>query len=38
MVVYPEGNWYGGIEGTDDLDVILDSIESGTVAQKFLIA
>jgi (2Fe-2S) ferredoxin len=37
MVVYPEGNWYGGIEGTDDLDVILDSIESGTIAQKYLL-
>ena len=37
MVVYPEGHWYGGIAGTDDLDVILDAIESGEPAQKYLL-
>lgn len=38
LIVYPEGHWYGGITGTGDLDVILDAIEAGEPAQKFLLA
>jgi (2Fe-2S) ferredoxin len=38
MVIYPEGHWYGGVENTSDIDVILDAMESGTVAEKYSIA
>jgi (2Fe-2S) ferredoxin len=38
MVVYPENIWYGGIEGTDSIDEILDSLEAGTKADKYVIA
>lgn len=29
MVVYPENWWFGDINGEDDIDAVLDSIESG---------
>ena len=35
MVVYPEGWWYGGIRGQDDIDTILDALETGTQATEF---
>ena len=38
MVVYPEGNWYGGVNTTEDVDAILDAIEAGTAADKYTIA
>jgi len=36
MVVYPQGHWYSGISGTDDLDEILDAMEKGEPAKDLL--
>ena len=35
LVVYPQNLWYGGVEGEEAIDAILDSIESGTVAAEY---
>ncbi len=37
MVIYPENIWYGGINGEDDIDAILDALEEGEVAENYLI-
>ena len=37
MVVYPDNIWYGGIEGEDQVDEILDALEEGKVAEDLLI-
>ncbi len=37
MVVYPQNRWYGGVESEDIIDEILDSLEAGTVAEKYLL-
>lgn len=37
MVVYPQNTWYGGVESEDIIDEILDSLEGGTVAEKYLL-
>lgn len=37
MVVYPQNTWYGGVESEDIIDEILDSLEAGTVAEKYLL-
>jgi len=37
LVVYPENWWFGNINGESDVDAILDSIESGTPAAKYLL-
>lgn len=29
LVVYPEGWWFGAIESEDDIDRVIDAIESG---------
>ena len=38
MVVYPENYWYGGIDGEDAIDEILDALDEGRAAEKYLIA
>ncbi len=38
LVVYPENWWYGKIENEAMIDEIIDSIESGVPAEKYLIA
>lgn len=37
MVVYPQGDWYAGIS-EEAIDEILDAIEDGGKATKYLIA
>lgn len=37
MVVYPEGYWYGGVADEEAVDLILDALEEGKPAEKFLI-
>jgi len=37
MVVYPEGYWYGGVD-EEAVDVILDALEEGKPAARFLIS
>lgn len=38
MVVQPNNYWYGGVESEDDIDTILDALEEGEAADKYLIA
>lgn len=38
LIVYPENWWYGHIENEEVIDAVLDSIESGTPDQNFIIA
>jgi (2Fe-2S) ferredoxin len=38
MVIYPENIWYGGVDGEDALDEIIDAIENEGVADKYLIS
>jgi (2Fe-2S) ferredoxin len=38
MIIYPEGHWYGKIEGEDAVDEILDALEDGGIAESYLIA
>ncbi|MCX7725372.1 MAG: (2Fe-2S) ferredoxin domain-containing protein [Chitinispirillaceae bacterium] len=37
MLVYPEGHWYGNINSEEDINIILDCLESEKVAEKYLI-
>lgn len=37
MVVYPQGDWYGGVESEDIVDEILDAIEDGGKAESYLL-
>ncbi len=38
MVVYPEGHWYGGVDSEEAVDEILDALEEGRAAEKYLLA
>ncbi|MFV9690355.1 MAG: (2Fe-2S) ferredoxin domain-containing protein [Desulfobacteria bacterium] len=38
VVIYPQGYWYGGVEGEDQVDEILDALEEGRSEEKYLIA
>lgn len=38
MVVYPENWWYGKVETESAIDEIIDSIEEGKPAEKYVIA
>ncbi len=38
MVVYPQGDWYGGVTGEDVVDEILDAIEDGSTAKSHLLS
>ena len=35
MIVYPAGIWYGGVASEGDIDVILDAMEKGEIAQAY---
>ena len=37
MIVYPQGHWYGSVDSEDTIDTILDALEEGEVAEKFLL-
>ncbi|MCK5213814.1 MAG: (2Fe-2S) ferredoxin domain-containing protein [Candidatus Omnitrophica bacterium] len=36
MVVYPKGDWYGNL-GEEAIDEILDAMEEGSIAEKYLL-
>jgi len=38
MVIYPNNFWYGRVENESVIDDILDALERGEAAQKYLIA
>jgi len=38
MVIYPQAHWYRGIGGEEAIDEILDALESGNIADKYLLA
>lgn len=38
MVIQPDNLWYGQVNGEDEIDEILDALEEGEVAEKYLIA
>lgn len=35
MVIQPNNLWYGGVNGEDDVDAILDALEEGEVASDY---
>lgn len=37
LIIYPEGWWYGGVESTTQLDLILDALEEGKPCNQLLI-
>jgi (2Fe-2S) ferredoxin len=37
MIVYPEAYWYGGVEDEEAVDEILDALEKGKPAEKYLL-
>jgi (2Fe-2S) ferredoxin len=38
LVVQPNNYWYGGVDSEDVIDEILDALEEGEAAEKYLIA
>lgn len=38
MVIHPAGVWYGKVENESIVDEILDALEDGEVAEKYLIS
>jgi len=38
MVIYPENYWYGKVESEDAIDEILDALNEGKPAEKYIIA
>ena len=37
LVVYPDNTWYGGVEGEEAIDAILDSLVSGKTAEAYIL-
>ena len=37
MVVHPQGHWYGAVESEEAVDEILEAMENGGPAERFLI-
>ena len=37
MVIYPQGYWYRNVASTDVVDEILDALENGGPAEKYLL-
>jgi (2Fe-2S) ferredoxin len=37
MVIQPQNHWYGGVNGEDDIDNILDALEEGEEASDYVI-
>ena len=38
MIIYPENWWYGGLESESAIDDILDALETGTPAERYILA
>ena len=38
MVIYPDNVWYGKVENEAAIDEIIDAIENGSIAEKYVIA
>lgn len=38
MIIYPQGYWYRGVTSEDAVDEILDALEDGKPAEKYLLA
>lgn len=38
MVIYPDNVWYGNVESEEAIDLILDALEDGTVADEYKIS
>jgi (2Fe-2S) ferredoxin len=38
LVVYPNGQWYAGVDGEDAIDAILDALKEGGTAEYYLMA
>ena len=38
MIVYPENWWYGKVENESAIDEIIDALEEGKAAEKYIIA
>jgi (2Fe-2S) ferredoxin len=38
VVVHPQNVWYGGIESEDQMDEILDALESNEIVEKYKIS
>jgi len=36
LVIYPHGYWYRNVNGENDIDEILDALESGKPAESYL--
>ena len=37
LIIYPAALWYGGVDSAEAIDEILDSLEEGRPARKYLI-
>jgi (2Fe-2S) ferredoxin len=37
MIIYPQAYWYRDVTSTDAVDEILDALEEGKVAEKYLL-
>jgi (2Fe-2S) ferredoxin len=37
MIVYPQGWWYGNVENTHAVDEIVDALEEGLPASRYLL-
>jgi len=38
LIVYPQGDWYGGVVSQGVVDEILDALEEGRPAKEYLIS
>ncbi|MDF1550366.1 MAG: (2Fe-2S) ferredoxin domain-containing protein [Bacteroidales bacterium] len=37
MVIQPNNLWYGGVKGEEEIDEILEALEEGGIAEKYII-
>ena len=38
MVIYPDNYWYGGVETEEIVDEILDALEQGKEAERYILS
>lgn len=38
MVIYPDNVWYGNVDSEEAIDVILDALEEGSIAEDYKIS
>ncbi len=38
MVIYPQGYWYGGLDGEEAIDEILDALQAGKPAKSYTLS